>query len=98
MRVEDAVTVPSNAVSVSQTGNFVFVVNDGKAKVRPIKVERQVGDDSVGPAGLKGGETVVTEGQLLLSNGTRVNPRGAKPAASRPARARRRLEANGRDY
>jgi hypothetical protein len=33
-------------------------------------------------SGLKGGETVVTEGQLLLSEGTRVNPRNAKTAGS----------------
>ena len=79
LRVEDAVTVPSNAVSVSQTGSFVFVVEDGKAKVQPIEVERLVGKDTVVKSGLQGGETVVAEGQLLLSNGTRVNPRGAKP-------------------
>lgn len=80
LRVEDAVTVPSNAVSVSQTGSFVFVVEDGKAKVQPIGIERLVGKDTVVKSGLKGGETVVTEGQLLLSNGTRVNPRGGKPS------------------
>jgi hypothetical protein len=33
-------------------------------------------------SGLNGGETVVTDGQLLLSNGTRVNPRNAKTAGS----------------
>jgi hypothetical protein len=27
-------------------------------------------------SGLQGGETVVTDGQLLLSNGTKVAPRG----------------------
>ena len=31
------------AVQVSQTGNFVFVVDGGVAKVQPIKVERTVG-------------------------------------------------------
>ena len=87
LRVEDAVTVPSNAISVSQTGSFVFVVVDGKAKVQPVKVERQFGDDSVITAGLKGGETVVTEGQLLLSNGTRVAPRGGKQPAGKGPKA-----------
>ena len=33
-------------------------------------------------SGLNGGETVVTDGQLLLSEGTRVNPRAAKTATS----------------
>ena len=37
--------VPATAVQVSQTGNFVFVVKDGVAKVQPVKVERTVGDE-----------------------------------------------------
>jgi multidrug efflux system membrane fusion protein len=82
LRVEEAVVVPSNAVQVSQTGNFVFVVKDGVAKVQPVTVERQAGAESVISSGLSGGETVVTDGQLLLSDGTRVNPRGqGKPQA-----------------
>ncbi len=78
LRTEQAVVVPSNAVQVSQTGNFVFVINDDVAKVQPVKVERTVGNQTVISGGLNGGETVVTDGQLLLSNGTRVNPRPAK--------------------
>jgi multidrug efflux system membrane fusion protein len=80
LRIEDAVVVPSTAVQISQTGSFVFLVEDGKAKVQPITVDRQVGLETVIASGLKGGETVVTEGQLLLSNGTRVSPRPARPA------------------
>jgi membrane fusion protein, multidrug efflux system len=87
LRTDEAVTVPSSAVQVSQTGSFVFVVEDGKAKVQPIKVERQIGEDTVIASGLSGGETVVTDGQLLLSNGTRVNSRGAKPAGQDPKAA-----------
>ena len=82
LRVEDAVVVPSNAVQVSQTGNFVFVINDNVANVQPVTVERTVGSQSVISKGLNGGETVVTDGQLLLSNGTRVNPRQPKVAGS----------------
>ena len=82
LRIEHAVVVPSNAVLVSQTGNFVFVINDAVAKVQPVTVERTVGELSVIGSGLKGGETVVTDGQLLLSNGTRVNPRNAKAVGS----------------
>jgi multidrug efflux system membrane fusion protein len=82
LRTEEAVVVPSNAVQVSQTGTFVFVVKDGVAKVQKVKVERQVGMDTVVGSGLAGGETVVTEGQLLLSDGTRVNPRPPRAAGS----------------
>jgi multidrug efflux system membrane fusion protein len=82
LRIEQAVVVPSDAVQVSQTGNFVFVIKDNVAKVQPVKVERAVGGLSVIGKGLAGGETVVTDGQLLLSNGTRVNTRNAKVAGS----------------
>ncbi len=82
LRSEESVVVPSTAVQVSQTGNFVFLVEDGKAKVQPVVVARQVGMETVIGSGLKGGEVVVTDGQLLLSNGTRVNPQPAKPSGS----------------
>ncbi len=83
LRIEDAVVVPSTAVQVSQTGTFVFVVTDNNvAKVQPVKVERAVSGLSVISSGLKGGEAVVTDGQLLLSNGTHVNTRPAKAAGS----------------
>lgn len=82
LRNEDAVVVPSNAVQISQTGTFVFVVKDNVARVQRVTVSRTVGTNSVISEGLSGGETVVTEGQLLLSNGTRVNARSASPAGS----------------
>jgi RND family efflux transporter MFP subunit len=81
VRTEDAVVVPSAAVQRSQTGDFVFVVADGKAKVQPVTVSRTSEGSSVLSAGLKGDESVVTEGQLLLSNGTLVNPRERKAGA-----------------
>lgn len=82
LRNEEGVVVPSNAVQVSQTGTFVFVVKDGVAQVQQVQVERQIGIESVIASGLNGGETVVTEGQLLLSSGTRVNVRPPKVAGS----------------
>lgn len=85
LRVEEAVVVPSTAVQVSQTGSFVFVIHDNVAKVQHVKVARTLGDRAVIASGLNGGETVVTEGQLLLSEGTRVNARAAKAAPIKPA-------------
>ncbi|HET7912710.1 MAG TPA: efflux RND transporter periplasmic adaptor subunit [Pseudolabrys sp.] len=82
LRSEEGVVVPSTAVQVSQSGNFVFVVKEGVAKVQNVKVERQIGRETVIASGLDGGETVVTDGQLLLSDGTRVNPRPPKVAGS----------------
>jgi multidrug efflux system membrane fusion protein len=77
-RREEAVTVPSTAVQVSQTGPYVFVVNDDVATVRPVQVARVLDSESVLAGGLEGGETVVTNGQLLLSNGTKVAARAPK--------------------
>ena len=80
LRIEQAVVVPSTAIQVSQTGTFVFVVVDGAAKVQAVTVARRLETNSVLASGLSGGETVVTDGQLLLSNGTKVNPRNTKAA------------------
>ena len=77
-REEEAVTVPSTAVQVSQAGTYVFVVNNDVATVRPVKVARVLGSESVLESGLEGGETVVTNGQLLLSNGSKVAARVPK--------------------
>jgi membrane fusion protein, multidrug efflux system len=77
LREDLAVVVPAIAVQVSQAGSFVFVVEKGVAKVRPVKVARVQQDETVLESGLEGGETVVTEGQLLLTDGTRVAPRRA---------------------
>jgi RND family efflux transporter MFP subunit len=78
-REEQAVTVPSTAVQVSQTGSYVFVINnEGIANVQPVTVARVFGGESVIGTGLAGGETVVTNGQLQLTSGTKVSARGAK--------------------
>jgi membrane fusion protein, multidrug efflux system len=75
IRNEDSVVVPTVAVQRSQSGNYVFVVKDGISKVRPVKVDRTSGGTSVISEGLSGGEDVVVDGQLLLSDGSRVEPR-----------------------
>ena len=81
IRSEDSVVVPTVAVQRSQSGNFVFVVKDGAAKVQPVKVDRTSQGMSVITEGLSGDESVVVDGQLLLSDGTRVEPRAKKAGA-----------------
>ncbi len=81
IRSEDAVVVPTVAVQRSQNGNFVFAVKDGVANVLPVKVDRTFQGISVVSEGLSGDESVVVEGQLLLSDGTRVEPRAKKAGA-----------------
>jgi RND family efflux transporter MFP subunit len=81
VRNEEAVVVPSVAVERSQAGNFVFLVKDGKAQVQPVTVARTFQGSSVISSGLSGGENVVTDGQMLLSNGTPVDIRDRKTGA-----------------
>jgi RND family efflux transporter MFP subunit len=81
IRTENAVVLPTVAVQRSQSGNFVFVVKEGVAKVQPVKVDRTLQGQSVVTEGLSGGEDVVVDGQLLLSDGTRVEPRARKAGA-----------------
>jgi RND family efflux transporter MFP subunit len=81
VRTEDAVVVPSVGVQRSQTGNFVFVVKDGKAQVQPVDVARTFEGKSVITGGLNGDEDIVVDGQLLLSNGTVVQQRAPKAGA-----------------
>jgi RND family efflux transporter MFP subunit len=81
IRSEDSVVVPTVAVQRSQEGNFVFLVTDGVAKKQSVKVDRTAQGMSVISEGLAGGESVVTDGQLLLSDGSRVEPRTKKAGA-----------------
>ncbi len=78
LRAEERITVPAAAVQLSQSGAFVFVVKDGAVAVRPVKVERTVNNVSAIESGLDENEVVVTDGQLQLSNGTRVTVRDGK--------------------
>lgn len=72
----DAITVPSSAVQVGQNGNYVFVVKaDNTVEVRPVRVDRTVGTESVISKGLNVDERVVTDGQSRLTNGSRVEIR-----------------------
>jgi multidrug efflux system membrane fusion protein len=69
----DAVVIPAVAVQVGQTGQFVFVVKpDQTVESRAVVPGMVVGDSVVIDKGLAAGETVVTEGQLRLVPGTKV--------------------------
>ena len=77
----NATLVPSQAVQVSQSGPFVFVVKpDNTVDLRPIKPgQRQEGDLTVIESGVTAGETVVVTGQLALSPGAKVAPQPYVP-------------------
>jgi multidrug efflux system membrane fusion protein len=68
-----AIVVPSSAVQTGQTSAQVFVVKaDHTVDLRQVTVLRVVDDRSVLSAGVKAGETVVTDGQLRLVPGATV--------------------------
>jgi multidrug efflux system membrane fusion protein len=76
-QVPDARLVPSQAVQISQSGPFVFVVKpDNTVDLRKVKPgQRQDGDLTVIESGLQPDETVVVTGQLALAPGSHVDPK-----------------------
>jgi multidrug efflux system membrane fusion protein len=75
---QNALVVPQAAVQVGQNGTYVFVVKpDSTAELRPVQVSRSIEGKSVIAKGLEPGEQVVTDGQVRLTNGVRVEIRSA---------------------
>lgn len=74
----NALVVPNQAVQSGQDGSFVYVVKaDRTVEARPVTTGPRVDQDLVIEKGLEEGETVVTEGQLRLAPGSRVQMRGS---------------------
>lgn len=79
---ENATVVPSQAIQTGQSGDFVYVVkSDLTAESRPVKVARTIGSDAVIAKGIEPGETVVTDGQLRLIPGIKVQIKSAPPGS-----------------
>jgi len=69
----NAVVVPSQAVQTGQNGEYIYVVkSDETVEERPVTIGITYQDETVVQKGLKAGETVVTDGQLRLTPGTKV--------------------------
>jgi RND family efflux transporter MFP subunit len=90
----DALVVPASAVTLEASNadkGTVMVVNDQSiAKETEVTVGIRTGDKMEITEGLKGGETVVIEGNFALADGTKVEitkdeptPEGAKPAGEK---------------
>jgi multidrug efflux system membrane fusion protein len=77
------VVVPAEAVQVGQQGQFVWVVSaDQTAEVRPVEVGQMLGPEVIVGKGLTAGEQVVTDGQVRLAAGVRVEIKDGAPAAA----------------
>jgi len=81
----DAVVIPSQAIQNGQQGQYVYVMrSDLTVESRPITVSRTLGAETVVAKGIAPGEKVVTDGQLRLVPGARVE---AKTAAADEGKA-----------
>ena len=71
-----ATVVPAAAVMTGQQGTYVFIVQpDSTAAMKLVTVEREAGDIAVISGEIKPGDRVVTDGQMLLRQGARVQIR-----------------------
>jgi multidrug efflux system membrane fusion protein len=76
----DRLVIPSRVVQTGPQGKYVWVLNpaDGTVAIRPVEVVRLFKDkntveESVIGSGLKAGEQVISEGQMRLMPGGKVN-------------------------
>lgn len=82
----DAVTVPMQAVQSGQIGQYVYVIKDDlSTEIRPVTVSRNYGNEAIVQQGLKTGEKVVTDGQLRLVPGAKVQIKERAPAGQNSA-------------
>jgi multidrug efflux system membrane fusion protein len=69
-----ATIVPSQAVQTGQSGEFIFVLKpDQTVEARPVMAGIIYGGSQVINGGVHPGETVVTDGQVRLKSGIKVN-------------------------
>ena len=78
-----AVVVPQTAIQTGQNGNFVYIVEQGQAATRDVKVDRQMGNLAVLSQGLVGNEQVIVRVPRDLRSGIKVA--AAKHGVSVPA-------------
>jgi membrane fusion protein, multidrug efflux system len=69
---EEKVVVPQAALIADQEGVYVFIVEDGKAAIRRIKVGAESGADVIVEQGLSGGELVIVQGLQAVRPGAAV--------------------------
>ncbi len=91
--VKDALVVPQAAVIYGARGATVYVVENGKAVVRPVKVVQPQGAE-VAITGVEAGESVVLEGKQNLRPGSAVVERAKDPKDAAPGAASAATPAN----
>jgi membrane fusion protein, multidrug efflux system len=85
---KDAIVVPTGAVQIGQEGAYVYVVHsDMTVKSRHVTTGATADGETVIESGLQDGEKVVTDGQLQLTDGIKIEEKAGQAAvhASRQA-------------
>jgi multidrug efflux system membrane fusion protein len=79
----NAVVVPSPAIQTGQNGEYVYVLKpDQTVDERPVTIGITHQDKTVVQKGLATGETVVTDGQLRLTPGAKVDVKSSEGVLS----------------
>ena len=82
-KVSNVVAIPQRAVTVTEGGGSVMVVDkEGKAAVRPIKLGQLMGDDWVVESGLNPGDQVIVSNLQKLQPGMPVKVANAATGRS----------------
>lgn len=88
LTAQPAIVVPSQAIQPGQKGPFVFVVKaDRTVESRPVQPGTRLGAETTVVSGLAPGERVVTDGQLRLVPGAKVQIREPGAPGTTPAPA-----------
>jgi membrane fusion protein, multidrug efflux system len=84
----NAIVVPSQAIQTGQEGQYIFVVKpDLTVESRPVVVGRNLSGETVVQEGIKADEKVVTDGQLRLYPGARVEIKPSDSSAATKKKA-----------
>jgi multidrug efflux system membrane fusion protein len=76
--IDEALMMPKEAVNQGQNGQYVYrLMPDGTVSVAPVKVAYEDGGRVVVSDGVKAGDKVVTDGQLRLAPGVKVDVKNA---------------------
>jgi multidrug efflux system membrane fusion protein len=71
-----AVVVPDHSISTGQSGQFVWVVKNDVARMQQVKTGPSVDGYTAIESGVSAGDVIVTDGQLQLSEGAKVQIAG----------------------
>ncbi|HEX6005429.1 MAG TPA: efflux RND transporter periplasmic adaptor subunit [Burkholderiales bacterium] len=80
---QEGMLVPQRAVMQTEQARMVWVVESGKATMKPVDTANWVGSDWIVTGGLKPGEQVIVDNLIKLRPGIEVQPHeGGAPAAA----------------